>query len=180
MGDAGESADGEYDACGGADGAPADGVATNPATAGAVPADGTARPVLRKVDAVTVPVPDLDTGLAFYRDRLGHPVLWRNDDIGQAGLELPESDTELVLTTRLDYAPSWLVASADDAATAFAAAGGRIVETFAIPVGRCAVVEDAFGNRLVLLDLSKGLYRTDDNGSVTGVGMAPPADPSEY
>jgi hypothetical protein len=32
-------------------------------------------PVLQMVDAVTVPVPDLDQGLAFYRDRLGHGLI---------------------------------------------------------------------------------------------------------
>jgi predicted enzyme related to lactoylglutathione lyase len=138
-------------------------------------------PVLRKVDAVTIPVPDLDRGLAFYRDQLGHALLWRNDEIGQAGLRLPDSDTEIVLSTELDYAPSWLVASADDAAVRFVDAGGRIVsEPFDIPVGRCAVIADAFGNHLVLLDLSKGLYRTDDNGSVTGVEARRPGDPLEY
>jgi hypothetical protein len=63
----------------------------------------------RSVDAVTVPVPDLDAGLGFYRDRLGHSLLWRNGEIGQAGLQLAASDTELVLTTRGVYAPSWLV-----------------------------------------------------------------------
>jgi catechol 2,3-dioxygenase-like lactoylglutathione lyase family enzyme len=39
-------------------------------------------PPLQKIDAVTIPVPDLGSGLAFYRDRLGHPLLWRNDAIG--------------------------------------------------------------------------------------------------
>jgi catechol 2,3-dioxygenase-like lactoylglutathione lyase family enzyme len=34
-------------------------------------------PVLQMVDAVTVPVPDLDHGLAFYRDRLGHGLIRR-------------------------------------------------------------------------------------------------------
>jgi hypothetical protein len=38
-----------------------------------------------------------------------------------------------------------------------------------IPVGRAAVVADPFGNELVLLDLSKGRYVTDDAGNVTGV-----------
>jgi predicted enzyme related to lactoylglutathione lyase len=128
------------------------------------------RPLLRKVDAVTVRVPDLESGLAFYRDRLGHQLLWRNDEIGQAGLALPDADTEIVLATDLDYAPSWLVEDADEAGRAFVEAGGRVItEAFEIPVGRCVVVADAFGNNLVLLDLSKGLYATDDNGSVTGV-----------
>jgi predicted enzyme related to lactoylglutathione lyase len=128
------------------------------------------KPLLQKVDAVTVPVPDLDAGLRFYRDRLGHQLRWRNDEIGAAGLAVPGSDTEIVLTTRLNYEPNWLVASADQAAAAVAAAGGQIIaEPEDIPVGRVAVVADPFGNALVLLDLSKGRYVTDDNGNVTAV-----------
>ncbi len=127
-------------------------------------------PLLQKVDAVTVPVPDLDAGLGFYRDRLGHQLRWRNDAIGAAGLALPGSDTEIVLTTRLRCEPNWLVTSADQAAAAVAAAGGRVIaEPEDIPVGRVAVVQDPFGNVLVLLDLSKGRYVTDDYGTVTGV-----------
>ncbi|MEJ1105883.1 MULTISPECIES: VOC family protein [unclassified Kribbella] len=126
--------------------------------------------LLRKVDAVTIRVPDLDTGLDFYRDQLGHELLWRNDEINQAGLRLPDSDTEIVLSTALDYAPTWLVSSADEAAEQIASKGGRLVSApFDVPVGRCAVVEDPFGNTLVILDLSKGLYTTDSHGKVTGV-----------
>ena len=73
-------------------------------------------PVLRAVDAVTVPVPDLDAGLDFYRDRLGQQLIWRNDELGQAGLRLPGGDSELVLSTRQPYEPNWLVTSVDDAA----------------------------------------------------------------
>jgi len=125
---------------------------------------------MRKVDAVTIPVPDLDSGLRFYRDGLGHELLWRNDEIGQAGLALPDGDTEIVLATGLRYEPNWLVDSVDDAADAVRAAGGRvIVEPFETPVGRVVVVADAFDNALVLLDLSKGRYTTDDDGAVTGV-----------
>ena len=128
-------------------------------------------PLLRKVDAATFPVPDLDFGLRFYRDTLGHPLRWRNDAIGQAGLGLPDSDTELVLTTEQRYEPDWLVVSADEAAARIEGAGGRVlVSPFDIPVGRVAVVADPFGNPLVLLDLSKGRYRTDESGRVTGVG----------
>ena len=127
-------------------------------------------PVLRMVDAVTVPVPDLDSGLAFYRDQLGHRLLWRDDTIGQAGLGLPNSATEVVLSTRQEYAPNWLVTSADEAVAAIRAAGGTVLtEPFDIPVGRLAVVQDPFGNRLVLLDLTKGYYTTDESGTVTGV-----------
>jgi len=127
-------------------------------------------PLLRKVDAVTVGVPDLDSGLRFYRDALGHELRWRNDEIGQVALALPDADTELVLSTELGYEPNWLVESADDAARAFTSAGGTILSgPFDIPVGRVAVVADPFGNVLVLLDLSKGRYLTDADGRVTGV-----------
>jgi predicted enzyme related to lactoylglutathione lyase len=129
-----------------------------------------AQPLLQKVDAVSVRVPDLDSGLRYYRDALGHELRWRNDRIGQAGLGLPGSDTEIVLSTQQDYAPDWLVASAGDAARAIQSAGGRVItEPFDIPVGRATVAAGPFGNMLVLVDLSKGRYLTDDAGRVTGV-----------
>jgi predicted enzyme related to lactoylglutathione lyase len=127
-------------------------------------------PLLQKLDAVQIPVPDLDTGLRFYRDRLGQRLRWRNDQIGQAALAMPDSDTEIVLTIAPTYEPNWLVSSADEAAAAIQDAGGRLVtEPFDIPVGRVAVVADPFGNVLVLVDLSKGTYVTDGTGNVTGV-----------
>lgn len=53
--------------------------------------------LLRKVDCVQLPVPDLEGGLAFYRHRLGHELLWRTETA--AGLRLGDSDSELVLQT---------------------------------------------------------------------------------
>ena len=132
-------------------------------------------PLLRLVDAVTIPVPDLDEGLRFYRDQLGHQLLWRNDAVGQAGLLMPESTTEIVLSTDVDYAPSWLVTSLDEALDHITAAGGRVVDQpRTIPVGRLAVVADPFGNRLVLLDLSRGRYVTNASHGVVGV-IKPPS-----
>jgi len=133
-------------------------------------------PLIRKVDAVTIPVPDLDAGLRFYRDSLGHRLLWRNNEVGQAAVGLPETDTEIVLTTREPYAPSWLVECADDAARQVEEAGGRVLcAPVDIPVGRLAVVADPFGNTLVLLDLSKGRYVTDSAGAVVEVAPGSPA-----
>jgi predicted enzyme related to lactoylglutathione lyase len=61
------------------------------------------------------------------------------------------------------------VSSADAAAEAVVAAGGRVlVPPFDIQVGRCTVVEDPWGNRLVLVDTSKGLLVTDEHGNVAG------------
>ena len=126
--------------------------------------------VLRGVDAVSVPVPDLDEGLEFYRDQLGHELVWRNDAVGQVGLRLPESQAELVLSTNLEYAVNWLVRSVSEAVEAFVEAGGKVIlEPTPIPVGRLAVVNDPFGNALVLLDLSAGRYVTDVDGRVLGV-----------
>lgn len=131
-------------------------------------------PLLRSVDAVTVRVPDLDAGLAFYRDELGHEVRWRDDAQGAAGLALPDSSTELVLTTRFGYEPNWLVASVPDALDRLVLAGATVIAAPTdIPVGRIAVVLDPFGNALVLLDLSNGTYDVDATGHVTGVRPAP-------
>jgi catechol 2,3-dioxygenase-like lactoylglutathione lyase family enzyme len=63
------------------------------------PTDGLGqRAPFRRVDRVVIPVPNLREGLAFYRDGLGHEVVWLADD--SAGLRLPDSETELVLQTR--------------------------------------------------------------------------------
>ena len=127
-------------------------------------------PILRAIDAVTVPVPNLDQGLAYYRDQLGHEEIWRNDDLGQVALRLPESSAELVLTTHHRYEPNWLVNSVTQAMAAMVTGGGRlIVEECQIPVGRLAVVADPFGNPLTLLDLSAGTYVTDQDRHVVGV-----------
>lgn len=126
-------------------------------------------PLLRALDAVVVAVPDLAAGVAFYAG-LGHELVWRNDEIGQAGLSCPDTGTEIVLSTTMRAEPNWLVRDAAEAANSIQAAGGRVIEPVRdIPVGHAVVVEDPFGNRLVLVDLSKGVYRTDSTKSVTGV-----------
>lgn len=149
-------------------------------------AGATSEPVLSGVDSVTLPVPDLEEGLRFYRDTLDHELVWRNDAIGQAGLRLPGSSTELVLSTNLGAAVNWLVTSVADAVASFVAAGGSVVATpREIPVGTVAVVRDPFGNDLVLLDLTRGRYRTDAAGNVIAVdrededtpGLDGPSDP---
>jgi len=113
-------------------------------------------------------VPDLEAGLAFYRDRLGHELIWRTKTA--AGLRLPESDAELVLQIEDQRQEvDLLVDSADEAAKRVEEVGGKvIVPPFDIQIGRCVVLEDPWGNPLVLLDTSKGLLKTDSEGNVIG------------
>ena len=124
--------------------------------------------LLRKVDCIRLYVPDLEAGLAFYRDRLGHALIWRSDTA--AGLRLPESDAELVLQTEEQRQEvDLLVDSADEAARWVEQAGGKvIVPPFDIQIGRCVVLEDPWGNPLVLLDMSKGSLKTEADGNVIG------------
>ena len=122
--------------------------------------------LFRKVDCIRLYVPDLEEGLAFYRDRLGHELIWRSDTA--AGLRLPESDAELVLQAEEQRQEvDLLVDSADEAAARVEQAGGKvIVAPFEIQIGRCVVLEDPWGNPLVLVDTSKGLLKTDTDGNV--------------
>jgi lactoylglutathione lyase len=124
--------------------------------------------LIRKVDCVRLYVPDLEEGLAFYRDQLGHELIWRTETA--VGLRLPETDAELVLQTEDQRQEvDLLVDSADESARFIEQAGGRvIVPPFDIQIGRCVVLEDPWGNPLVLLDTSKGLLKTDTDGNVTG------------
>ena len=87
-----------------------------------------------------------------------------------AGLKLPDTDAELVLQTEDQRQEvDFLVNSADEAAAQIERAGGKvIVPPFDIQIGRCVVVEDPWGNPLVLLDTSKGLLKTDVSGNVIG------------
>ena len=125
-------------------------------------------PLFRKIDCLRIPVPELDAGLTFYRDMLGHEVIWRTATA--AGLLMPESDAEIVIHTEGGgMEVDLLVASAPESAAIVEQMGGRVVVApFDIQIGKCTVVEDPWGNELVLLDMSKGPLVTDDAGNVVG------------
>ena len=128
-----------------------------------------ATPLIRKVDCVSFPVRDLGEAVSFYRDRLGHELIWRTGTA--AGLRLPETDAELVLHTEATRPPAaeLLVTAVPEAVARFTAAGGTLAfGPFDIQIGRCAVVQDPWGNHLVLLDMSKGALHTDADGNVIG------------
>lgn len=133
-------------------------------------------PLMQMVDCVRLYVTDLEAGLAFYRDQLGHELIWRSDEA--VGLRMPDTNAEIVLhTTQQEPEIDFKVESADTAAIRFEEAGGTvIVPPFDIQIGRCVVVEDPWGNDLVLLDSTKGLLVTDAEGNITG--NASPAVPN--
>lgn len=123
-------------------------------------------PLFQKIDCLRLPVADLELGLRFYRDHLGHELIWRTAT--SAGMRFPDSNAELVIHTEGDPSETDLMVDAvDDAVARIVAAGGRVLRPpFDIAIGRCAVVADPFGNVLVVLDQSKGLLVTDDVGNV--------------
>jgi predicted enzyme related to lactoylglutathione lyase len=130
------------------------------------------QPLFLKIDCLRLPVPDLDAALEFYRDRLGHTLIWRAETA--AAVRPPDSTAELVLQTeRPEVETDLMVDSIEVAVKRFMVAGGRLLQgPFDIQIGRCAVVADPFNNVLVMLDTSKGHLRTNAEGHV--IGNEPP------
>lgn len=124
--------------------------------------------LIRKVDCVRLYVADLASGLSFYCDQLGLELIWRTEQA--VGLRLPDDVTEIVLhTEKMKPEIDLKVKSADDAAVQIEEAGGKVVVSpFDIQIGRCIVIDDPWGNELVLVDSTKGLLKTDSEGNVIG------------
>jgi lactoylglutathione lyase len=130
--------------------------------------------LFRKLDNHMLRVDDLDAAISFYRDRLAHPLVWRDERA--AAFAFAETDAELVVHLDLGPETDILVEDADRAFATFLEAGGQGVQPpFDIPIGRCARVKDPFGNVLVLLDQSKGQLTTDPSGKVIGVWRSDPS-----
>jgi predicted enzyme related to lactoylglutathione lyase len=128
-------------------------------------ADQTVASLLRKIDCVMIRVPDLETGAHFYEQACGLRRLW--SDASSVGLAMSDSDAEIVVHT-MDLPPGcgvhFLVDDVPAAIAELLGSGSHVIEEpFEIPVGRCAVLADPFGNALCILDLSKGTR--PDNGT---------------
>lgn len=133
---------------------------------------------MQTVDCIRLYVADLEAGLAFYRDQLGHELIWRSDEA--VGLRMLNTATEIVLhTQQQELEVDFKVESAEAAVRRFKEAGGKVIlPPFDIQIGRCAVVEDPWGNKLVLLDATKGSLVTDAEGNV--IGNATPSAPDSH
>jgi predicted enzyme related to lactoylglutathione lyase len=126
------------------------------------------KPLFEYVDCIRLSVPDIEKGLQFYRDRLGHKVLWRMGNF--VGLQMPGTQTEILLHTEPRAPEIYMrVPSVTVAVARITSAGGRvIIPPHEIEVGLRAMVADPFGNEYTIMDTSKGLLVTDKAGNVTG------------
>lgn len=112
-------------------------------------------------------VPNLEEGLLFYSEKLGHEVIWKTEFA--AGLKLPNCGAELVISSTNGPETDFQVEDTEKAFATLVELGAKpIAEPFEIKIGKCAVVEDPWGNELVILDTSKGLLKTDENKTVIG------------
>ena len=124
--------------------------------------------LFKKIDCISLPVADIDTGIEFYR-KLGHECIWRENNTA-AGLRMSDSDTEIVIHTKqLPMETYLLVESVNDAIKQITSAGGKIeVGPVEIEAGLYARLKDPWNNTLVIMDLTKGTLKTDSAGNVIG------------
>lgn len=123
---------------------------------------------IKKVDCLRLYVDDLEKGLDFYKTKLGHKIIWRTSDA--IGLRLPDQDAEIVIQTRDKKTEvNLLVDSVPDAIMEFEKAGATLVYgPIEIPIGKYAILKDPWDNELAILDSSKGLFITDNQGNIIG------------
>ena len=116
------------------------------------------KPTLRKIDCVMIKVLELEKAAAYYESVFGLKRLWQ--DAHSVGMGMPETDAEIVLHDNdmpKEISVHYLVDDVLQAVDTFAAQGCIIrAKPFDIAIGKCAVLEDPFGNTLAILDMTKG------------------------
>ncbi len=126
--------------------------------------------MLRKIDCVMIRVDDIDAAATYYAEVFGLRPQWNGDN--SIGLVFPETDAEIVLhrdsnipsSVEVHYLVDDVVAVVAD----YVAKGCRVlVKPFDITIGKCAVIQDPFGTRLCILDMTKGLRPLNLTGSTT-------------
>ncbi len=115
--------------------------------------------MLKKIDCVMIRVADLEAAAAYYAGVFGLKPLWR--DATSVGLGFPETDAEIVLHTKTDIPAAvevyYLVDDVAAAVPRLAARGCAVlVGPFDIPIGQGAIIQDPFGTRLCILDMTRG------------------------
>lgn len=116
--------------------------------------------MLRKIDCIMIRVDDIQAAAAYYAKVFGLRPLWSGDDA--IGLAFLETDAEIVLHNDPEIpSPVEVHYLVDDvvATVAYYETQGCsiLVAPFDITIGKCAVIQNPFGIRLCILDLTKGL-----------------------
>lgn len=115
--------------------------------------------MLRKIDCIMIRVPDITAAVEYYIAVLGLRHNWTREHA--VGLGFPETDAEIVLHDFDDMpGPAEAHYLVDDVVGAVAELTRQgchiLVAPFEIEIGQCAVIEDPFGVRLCILDMTKG------------------------
>mgnify|MGYP001065623815 CR=1 FL=1 len=122
--------------------------------------------LFKKVDAVLLHASDLEAAKKFYGEELGHELRWQNDD----AVAFKLGDSELVISKKLNPEVDLLVDSVEEAIKQITDLGGKVIlPPEDLPVGKVGIVQDLFGNKLTLVDLSRGTYKTDADGNILEV-----------
>jgi lactoylglutathione lyase len=115
--------------------------------------------MLRKIDCVMLKVSEIEKAAAYYETVFDLKRLWQ--DAHSVGMGMPETDAEIVLHDNpeppKEISVHYLVDDVMKSVDHFAAHGCIIrAQPFDIAIGKCAVLEDPFGNTIAILDMSKG------------------------
>ena len=114
---------------------------------------------LRKVDAVMHLVDDIYEAAKFYETIMGLKRGWTDDENNMIGLLFPGNDTEIVLHMN-KYLPnpnvSFQVENVMVFVEKYKAKGYKVMEEpFDIRCGKCAILQDPYGNGVEIMDITK-------------------------
>ncbi|MDF2944191.1 MAG: lactoylglutathione lyase family protein [Herbinix sp.] len=121
------------------------------------------------IDCIQLYVSNLEDGIQYYQDCMGLKLLWKTNT--SVGLGMQEDITEIVLQSEHESIEiDFKVESVENAVNEIKKYGGTILcGPFDIAIGKGAVIKDKWKNEYVILDMSKGKYVTDKNGTVIAV-----------
>ena len=128
----------------------------------------TNKSIFNYVDCIRIFIPDLEKGLEYYHHKLGLQIAWKTDSA--IGLLMNDGKTEIVIQNEDNREETDIrVDSVEDTIKTITNAGGKVIYgPFYIKIGKCAVVEDPWNNKMVILDSTKGTFITDKNGNIIG------------
>ncbi len=112
-----------------------------------------------KLVALYVPVRDLKSALAFYRDKMGLVEAWREGE-GTVAFKLPNSDVELLIDlidagSADTTGPLFVLPSVDIFYEENHTTVEFVRQPAAIRPGRWASIKDSSGNSMYFIDYSK-------------------------